>query len=355
MDLQDRAQKSRAGVEVARPASYDDWPRRLILWAALAALLFIFFWFAFELVLLTFAGLLLAILLNTCARWVEKHSPPKVGPRFSYTLTLLGILLVACLLGYLIIPQAISEASDISRIMPQSLQRIKNDLNQSEWGRYFVIIVQRLMDSSKSGLNVSHLTDVLGSGLEGMIVVLVVGFYGAFNARDDARGLLRLFPKRKQERVQEVAGKIVYTLRWWLLGQLVPMVVLGFGTTIGLTVLGIPLAFTLGLITGLMIFIPYVGSWIAFVPTVLVALTVGPYKALDVVILYLVLHGLEGYVLTPLVQKRAVMLPPVLTILAQLLLWRWIGLLGVMVATPLAAAGYALVRVVYLHEEDVEH
>jgi predicted PurR-regulated permease PerM len=102
-----------------------------------------------------------------------------------------------------------------------------------------------------------------------------------------------------------------------------------------------------------MIFIPYVGSWVAYVPTVLVAMTVSPLTAAYVTLLYLILHGLEGYVLTPMVQKRAVLLPPVLTILAQLLLWRWVGLLGVAVATPLAAAALALVKVLYLHE-DVE-
>lgn len=96
------------------------------------------------------------------------------------------------------------------------------------------------------------------------------------------------------------------------------MAVLGGGTIIGLWVLGVPLAFTLGLFTGLMIFMPYIGSWIAFIPTVLVSLTVGPQTAVYVTIPYLVIHGIEGYVLTPLVQKRAVLLPPVLTILAQL-------------------------------------
>ena len=115
-----------------------------------------------------------------------------------------------------------------------------------------------------------------------------------------------------------------------------------------------PLAFVLGLLTGAMIFIPYVGSWIAFVPTVLVSLTKGTETTIYVVVLYLAVHAMEGYVLTPLVQKRAVLLPPVLTILSQLLLWKISGLLGVALATPIAAAALVVVKMVYLHEE-VEH
>jgi predicted PurR-regulated permease PerM len=331
----------------------DNWPKRLVLWFALTAVLFIFVWFAFELVLLTFAGILLAILLHTTADWVERHTPKVVGPGLAYTTTVLGIVATVCLLGFLIVPRAIAEASEISQIIPQSIAQIKASLEQSEWGRYVVHVAHRSMNSSNSTFGMSSITAAVGGALEGAVVVLVVGFYGALNARQDTRGLLLLVPSRWRERTKEVAGKVVYTLRWWLIGQMIPMSVLGAGTMIGLWLLGVPLAFTLGLLTGLMIFIPYVGSWIAFVPTVLVALTRGTHTALYVTLLYLALHGLEGYVLTPLAQKRAVLLPPVLTILSQLLLWRWVGLLGVAVATPLAAAGLALVKVLYLHE-DVE-
>jgi predicted PurR-regulated permease PerM len=132
------------------------------------------------------------------------------------------------------------------------------------------------------------------------------------------------------------------------------MFALGVATMIGLWALGVPLAFALGLLTGAMIFIPYVGSWIAFVPTVLVALTEGPRTAIYVTILYLVLHLLEGYVLTPMVQKRAVLLPPMLTILALLFMWTVSGMLGAALATPIAAAFLALGKMLYLHQ-DVEH
>jgi predicted PurR-regulated permease PerM len=140
-------------------------------------------------------------------------------------------------------------------------------------------------------------------------------------------------------------------MKWWLIGQLIPMAVLGAGTMLGLWLLGVPLAFALGLLTGSMLFLPYVGSVIAYLPTALVALTLGPGKLISVTVLYLAVHIAEGYVVTPLVQRRAVKLPPALTLSAQLLLWEFAGLLGVIAATPLAAVSLVLVQRLYLHEQ----
>jgi predicted PurR-regulated permease PerM len=194
----------------------------------------------------------------------------------------------------------------------------------------------------------------VSTGLEDLLIILIVGLYGALNARGYAHGLLDLIPPKRRAAVAQTSERVIYTLRWWVIGQLIPMAVLGAATMIGLWCLGVPLAFVLGLLTGLMIFIPYVGSWIAFLPTALVSLTRGPETMLYVALLYLAIHAAEGYVLTPLVQRRAVLLPPVLTILSQFFLWEVSGLLGVALATPIAAAALVLIKTLYMHEE-VEH
>jgi predicted PurR-regulated permease PerM len=123
---------------------------------------------------------------------------------------------------------------------------------------------------------------------------------------------------------------------------------------ISLWLLGVPLAFTLGLLTGVMIFVPYIGALLSEIPAILIALRQGPTTMIYVIVLYLVIHGLEGYILTPLVQRRAVRLPPVLTVLAQLFMWIITGFLGVALATPLAAVGLVLVKMLYLNER-IEH
>jgi len=338
-----------AGMVVAK----TNWPRRLIFWAAVAAILFLCFWYEFQIILLAFAGALLAILLHTCADWVQRHTPRAIGPKLSYTATVLGILLIACVVGYLVAPQVAAEAEEVTKIAPRSVAQITNQLDKTDWGQYVVRAAQRLLNGSDAS-QMSNITAGIGTFLEDTVVILVVGLYGALNARGYTQGLLAMIPQKRRNAVAEVSERVIYTLRWWLIGQLVPMVVLGAATMIGLWCLGVPLAFVLGLLTGAMIFIPYVGSWIAFVPTVLVSLTKGTETTIYVVVLYLAVHAMEGYVLTPLVQKRAVLLPPVLTILSQLLLWKISGLLGVALATPIAAAALVVVKMVYLHEE-VEH
>ncbi len=126
-------------------------------------------------------------------------------------------------------------------------------------------------------------------------------------------------------------------------------------TTIGLWLLHVPLAFTLGLLTAFMIFIPYIGSLIALAVTLLVALIQGPTQVLYVTILFLGVHIAEGYLLTPMVQRRAVYLPPALTILSQVVMGMLLGFLGLALATPLTAAVLVLVEMLYLRESPRHH
>jgi predicted PurR-regulated permease PerM len=97
-----------------------------------------------------------------------------------------------------------------------------------------------------------------------------------------------------------------------------------------------------------MLFLPYAGTIIAYVPTALIALAKGPVMLLDVSILYLGVHMAEAYLVTPLAQRHTIRLPPALTLLMQLLMWKIGGILGLAVAAPLAAVCIVLVRKLYL-------
>lgn len=341
--MQEDAAKSVVGGE--------DWPRRLVFWISIAATAFLCFWYRLDIILLAFAGALLAIILHSCADWVDRHTPRVISHRLSYAVILLGIVLVVGLIGYWVIPSTVSEISQVIKIIPQSLAEITAYLNQKPWGKYVVSEAHNLMASASGDQQLSRVTTGVEEAVEGAFVILVVGFYGALYARGYAVGLLDLVPRKKRLRVAQISQAIIYTLRWWLIGQLIPMVILGVATTVGLWLLGVPLAPVLGLVTGAMVFIPYVGAWIAFVPTALVSLTRGPDTLIYVTILYLAVHVTEGYALVPLVQKRAVLLPPVITILSQLFMWKVAGLLGVALATPIAAALLVVVKTVYLPEE----
>ena len=136
-------------------------------------------------------------------------------------------------------------------------------------------------------------------------------------------------------------------LRRWLIGQGISMLVIGSLTFIGLLILGVPIAFVLALFAGLAGFLPYLGPIIGAIPMVLVAGGESFHLALLVVGLYVIIQFLESYLLTPLIQARAVSMPPAVVILNQLVFGAVFGLLGLALATPLAAAATVPLRYIF--------
>ena len=139
------------------------------------------------------------------------------------------------------------------------------------------------------------------------------------------------------------------TLQGWLLAQLGSMTVIGMLTALGLWLLGVQLAVVLGVIAALLTFIPNLGPILAAVPALLLAFAEGPTQVLWVAALYVGVQVIEGNVTTPLIQQRTISLPPALILAAQLLMASLFGLLGLALATPLAAVGITLTQSLYVY------
>jgi predicted PurR-regulated permease PerM len=181
-----------------------------------------------------------------------------------------------------------------------------------------------------------------------MLVVVVVGFFLALQPRMYIDGFISLFSHRHRERTREVLHAVGYSLKWWLLSRLFSMTVIGIATGIGLWLLDVPFVLTLAVVSGLLNFIPFVGSYLALVPVSLVALMQSPMTLIYVLILYVAVQMIESYFLTPMVQQQAVDIPPVLAIMVQLLMVVLVGLLGFVLAVPLTAVGLVLVKLLYI-------
>ncbi len=179
---------------------------------------------------------------------------------------------------------------------------------------------------------------------------LIVIFFGIYFAADPltyVNAAVRLAPDERRAATLQMTYETGDLLQRWLIGQSISMAMIGTFTYVGLLILGVPIPFVLALFAGLAGFLPYLGPIIGAVPMVLVAGGEGLDLALWVLGLYAVIQFLESYLLTPLIQARAVSMPPAVVILSQLVLGAVFGLLGLALATPLAAAATVPLRYLF--------
>ncbi len=333
----------------------EPFKRRVLAGAMIVIVLIIvlyFLWQAVYVLLLIFAGVLLAVLLRSLADALAARTGLSGGWSLTVvTLVILGLLVALVWLGA---PAISRQVEQLAERLPSSIESLKQRVAQYKWGGFFVDHAPTTQEmTERGGKALWRASGYLGQLFNALVAVIVIVFIGLYLAAEPelyTKGLLRLVPKRYREDGARVIGSVRYTLQWWLIGQGVTMVVIGVLTSAGLWLIGVPLWFLFGLLAALFNFIPNFGPLIPYVPAVLLALAVSPTKAIWVTVLFLGAQSFEGYFLTPMVQRKAVLLPPALTIAAQVLLGVLVGALGVMLAAPLTAAALVIVKMLYVEE-----
>ena len=180
-------------------------------------------------------------------------------------------------------------------------------------------------------------------------IIVVLGVFLAADPGTYRAGIVMLVAPSGRERAEAVLRQLGRTLQGWLLAQFASMAVIGALIALGLWLLCVQLAVVLGVIAALLTFIPNLGPILAAAPALLLAFADGPTEALWVAALYVGVQVIEGNVTTPLIQQRTISLPPVLIMAAQLLMASLFGLLGLALATPMAAVGITLTQSLYVH------
>lgn len=304
-----------------------------------------------DILLLIFAGVLLAILLRSMADPIASRTP--LGPKAA--LAVVVLLLVGSFVfgGWAFAPSLAEQTDQLAEEIPAALERGQAWMGQYEWGAWLISQIRnpdRIPQAVELISNVGGLFSNTVGVVIGLLVFLFLGLYLAIEPGLYTRGLLALLPPIRRERGRAVLNALHDTLRWWLVSKLLAMAVIGVLTTLGLGLLGVPLALALGIIAALLSFIPNLGPTLATVPALLLALNEGPIRAAQVLALYLSIQALESYVLTPYIERRTVALPPALTLSAQVGLGVLIGSLGVFLAAPLVAAAIVLMRMLYIED-----
>jgi predicted PurR-regulated permease PerM len=299
--------------------------------------------------LLTFGGILFGNGLRGAAEWLG----PRLRIRIGWSLALcIGVLLALIAAAvFWIEPRVARQVPQLWRGIVQGAQDLLTSLSGSRVGQQVVDALHEAIDWLEHHFSVAVgvLTGLTGT-LGAIAYVAFVAIYYAASPLVYRRAVIALVPPAYRQRADVVCATMGTMLQRWLWTRLLSMTALGIATTIGLSLLGIPLASTLGLLSGTFLFVPYIGAIVSAIPALLIAVTVGPYHILYVALLYVAIHAADGYVLTPLLQKRAVDAPPVLVLASQLVFGALWGIVGFTFATPLVGAIIIAVRMLYVDD-----
>lgn len=318
----------------------------ICLFAVLSVLLLVW---QVSVVLWIFAGVLLAVVVEgvvgTLRRWF--HLPRWLAVAITLT-SFVGLLVGA---GFLIGPTVGAQYAELSESMTKAVQQLEKTFKDTPFASLTELGTPREMFDRFAGGGV--LTTVFSSAmgiLSGVGIVAIVGLYLLVEPTLYIDGMLHLLPERSRLRAREISFHLAFVLRRWLLGRLAAMAAVGIMTGIGLWILGIPLAGVLGLAAALLSFIPVTGPIFSVVPAALLAFVEGWTQVAYVVALYVGVQMIEGNLLTPLIHKRSIALPPVALIVMQALLGALLGFFGLIVAAPLAVVGIVLVQTLYVQD-----
>jgi predicted PurR-regulated permease PerM len=296
---------------------------------------------------------LLAYLLNPFVTWIERKSNRFVGILALFVALLLFIGFV-WLLGIQIGTQFSAILLQVPNLLetlqevPYRLSRLIDPRFGSTFEQIYVNLqgfiggllrdfLPRLESAQGGRQNILQTLVSLGGGGAQVGIIFVLSLYFIYNFNRYTRSFLRAFPHRHRPIVEELTTTAGQSVGAYVRGQILISIVVGFLTFLGFLFVGVPLALALGVLTGICNLIPYLGPVIAAVPTVIIAFTEGNTQVVGALIVLLVVNQIDANVISPMVMSRTSEVDPVTVIVAILFGIAFFGLLGAVVAIPVAA------------------
>ncbi|MCT2558539.1 AI-2E family transporter [Tsuneonella sp. YG55] len=332
MDLDDRD----VGTSPTRISSpelrYEA--KRAAVWAGVIGLLVLGIYLAQSL-LVIFGALVFAAMIDGGARLIGRVLPIARGFRVAIVL-----LFTAGFLFWLVRfagTQIADQAAEFPALVSEQLGRAAAWLRSKG-----VAIDQNDIQGFASSLTsgVGTVTRAIGGvvgGVTTLVLITIIGIYLAVDPRPYERGLSWMVAEEHREHVADMLGHMAFTMRRLLAGRLVGMFAEGFFTYIALSLVGVPMAALLGLITGLLAFIPNIGAIISGALMVLVGFSGGTEMGLWTIAIYFAVQNFDGYILVPMIAKKTVDLAPALVLGFQLIMGVLFGVLGLTFADPMLA------------------
>jgi predicted PurR-regulated permease PerM len=299
-------------------------------------------WQIKQLLLLLFTAIVLATSLNLLVKTFQRRGIKRFN---AVLLSMLLLIFVSVSCVWIVIPPFIDQFQDLGKLIPQGIERLNiwTDLLSE---RLDPRIITLLPDTEELNRQLQPLLkQFLGSGLTifynslgvllGILLLLAITLMLLADPMTYRQGFKRLFPAFYRRRVEEILNLCTEGLEGWLVGILFNMVVIAILSFTVLLLLGIPLALSQAMLAGVMTFIPNLGPTLSVISPMAIALIEAPWKALAVLILYIIIQQIESNVLTPIVMAQQVALLPAITLLSQLFFATFFGFLGLFLSLPL--------------------
>jgi predicted PurR-regulated permease PerM len=311
-----------------------------------------FFWMVHTALFVALLAVLIAIILHVPARFLARWIPF----RFTFPLVLVVFVGGIVLLLVKMIPQLVTQGTELATRLPDTLDQAAKwyeaRTGQAPSPEMAQTVNRQLSQFAARFLPLAFnaITTLLGS-----FAIIVLAAFLAAQPEVYRRLLLRAAPPESRGRWARVYDDAGTNLRAWVIGKAFTMLGIGVVTYIGLSLLGVPGALALAVFAALMEFIPNFGPTLAAIPAMAAGFTVSPATTVYVAIFYFLLQQVQNALTVPLVERRAVNIPPAVLLVWQLMLTVGFGVMALFVATPLLAVLVVVVRVFYLEPMEERH
>ncbi len=303
----------------------------------------------FSVILLILAGVLVAIYFHGCADILKKylHCPSKLSVVISVILNILLLIVFFWFVG----DRLSTQVSQLSDSLPKIIQNAKVQMSHSSIGNK---VLGYLNSSGSSAKTMEVARRFFSSGFGILLDLYIIFIFGLFFTASPSlykKSIISLLPAKAKDKGLATIDEIRNALKKWLEGEIIAFIFITIFTGVGLEIIGLPLVFTLALISGLAAFIPNFGPLLAFVPAALIALMQGPKTLIIVAGIFIVVHLFENAVLLPLLQKKMVKVLPAVSIFAQVALGLLSGFWGVLLAVPIVVVLKTIIVKLYVEKQ----
>lgn len=343
---------------------------RWVLIAILVVVLLIVFWVIRSILLLTFASVVLVVFFSIPIRFLARFNVSRTTAIFA---SIIGSLVIIFLLARVALPSLIEQFATLTTvIVPTGVEELIRQWNSGELlerSPFLAETVRPFIESLRIDQNfinnlAQQLTAAAGqiggavlpfvgdiaSTVLSLLILVFLSMYFLADPNSYRRGFVKLFPVWYRERIEFIMDRINLALRRWLEGTFLSMIFVGVGTWIGLSILQLEQAAALGVIAGVMSFVPNFGQLIAVGAAIVVGIVQAPSNLGWIIVVIYGMSFIQSQIFSPLLFSESINLPPVMVLLGQIVSGALFGFIGILLAVPLTAIVMITVQEVYIKD-----